>query len=506
MKVLARIMIKKTEFILVPLLGACVAWWGFAPHAFGFLISLGLVLLVWRLKNLQRAREGAWLAGLAGWGYFLSGISWLHYSLHDVARMPWVLTGAAIALLSAYMALYPALAGLLFVRLRHHSLVGRAAVFAAAWTLSELLRAWVFTGFPWLNIAYSQIEVLRGYFPLVGAYGVGFLLAFAAAILALSIQPLKVGLRLALVMLSCCIYIGGMFLPLHWTSPVGEPTSVALVQTNIMQTLKWDPRWLQRWLNENLEWTTQTADAALTVFPEVALPLWVEDLPQGYLEALEAPAKAQGHDVLIGALVQNTELVATHKRAIHNAAISLGAHPGQQYAKNHLVPFGEFSPPFFAWFYRFANIPMSNQTPGGNKQAPLVLGGQKVAVNICYEDAFGAELIHAVPESTVMLNLSNLAWFGNSAAQPQHLQIAQARALEAGRPMLRATNTGMTAYINPQGEVLAQLPSFTPGVLRVNVQGYQGITPYVRYGDHLIMGISVLLLGILSRKNKPTHQ
>jgi apolipoprotein N-acyltransferase len=178
---------------------------------------------------------------------------------------------------------------------------------------------------------------------------------------------------------------------------------------------------------------------------------------------------------------------------IYNAAVGLGTAPVQHYAKQHLVPFGEYSPPLFGWFYRLVQIPMSDQTRGAPDQPPMQLDGQRVALNICYEDLFGAELIRALPAATLMLNISNLAWYGDSLAQPQHLQIARVRALETGRPMLRSTNTGMTALVRPDGEVAGVLPAFERGVLRVEVQGYQGLTPYARWGDRLALAVALLI-------------
>jgi apolipoprotein N-acyltransferase len=166
-----------------------------------------------------------------------------------------------------------------------------------------------------------------------------------------------------------------------------------------------------------------------------------------------------------------------------NSAVSFGASPTQGYSKAHLVPFGEFTPPAFAWTLAVLHIPMSNFSPGAPRQAPLAIAGEKVAVNICYEDAFGEEIIRALPEASLLVNLSNTAWFGDSLAQPQHLQIAQMRALETGRPMLRATNTGMTAVVGPRGTVEQVLPPFTEGALMAQVRGYAGATPYVRWGN-----------------------
>ena len=176
--------------------------------------------------------------------------------------------------------------------------------------------------------------------------------------------------------------------------------------------------------------------------------------------------------------------------------MSLGRSPTQYYAKHHLVPFGEYSPPLFDWFYRLVHIPMSDQTRGAPEQPPMALGGQRIALNICYEDLFGAELIRSLPQATLMLNLSNLAWYGDSLAQPQHLQIARVRALETGRPMLRSTNTGMTAVVQPDGTVSGVLREFERGVLHAEVRGYSGLTPFARWGDRPALALAGLVLAI----------
>jgi apolipoprotein N-acyltransferase len=167
----------------------------------------------------------------------------------------------------------------------------------------------------------------------------------------------------------------------------------------------------------------------------------------------------------------------------------------QTYAKRHLVPFGEYVPPGFAWFFDYVRIPMSDFSAGPPRQAPLAIAGQRIAPNICYEDLFGEEILQSLPAATLLINLSNTAWFGDSLAQPQHLQIARLRAMETGRTMLRATNTGITAAIAPDGRVLGQLPPFTAGALRVEAQGFAGLTPYARWGNVLAL---VMAIGAVS--------
>jgi apolipoprotein N-acyltransferase len=236
--------------------------------------------------------------------------------------------------------------------------------------------------------------------------------------------------------------------------------------------------------------------AELTVLPETAIPAFLDQLPREYLEMLLNHALAQQGDLLFGVAVGDGRQYA-------NAAVSIGVSPTQLYNKSHLVPFGEFVPPGFQWFLDMMRIPMSAFTPGPDRQDPMEIAGQKVAINICYEDVFGAEIIRALPRATMLINLSNTAWFGDSLAQPQHLQIAQMRALETGRPMLRATNTGMTAVVAPDGSVQAVLPPFTRAALVAEVQGYTGSTPYVRWGSSLVLLLSFLLIlpAVFTRKS-----
>jgi len=284
----------------------------------------------------------------------------------------------------------------------------------------------------------------------------------------------------------------------EWTEPEGEPLSVALIQTNVEQDLKWAPGHFAEVLQTNLRLVSDSR-ADFVVLPETTLPTLVERLPEGYLDLLGGMVSERGGTLVLGVFSRDD---AGH---IFNAAISVGNGPQQHYAKRHLVPFGEYSPPFFGWFYRLADIPMSDQTRGAREQPPMSVLGQRVALNICYEDLFGAELLSSLPQATLMLNISNLAWYGDSLAQPQHLQIARVRALETGRPMLRSTNTGMTAVIQPDGHVDAVLPAFEAGVLEAEVRGFNGMTPYAHWGNWpvLLIAAGLLLIAVLRRRRAP---
>lgn len=465
----------------------------FAPFELFPLAFVSVAVLVWLLRAVTRARTGFLLGFAWGLGAFLAGVSWLYVALNRYGGVPMPVAALAILLFCAYLALYPGLAAALFVRARRGGPLAQATLFGGLWLVCEWLRGWVFTGFPWLAIGYSQTppSPLAGLMPVLGVYGVGGLVVFAATLIALARWRRPAAALRTSAMLLALVLVGSGLGRFAWTTPVGEPLRVALIQTNIEQGLKWEPEMLAHWLDVNAELAGRY-DADLIVLPETSLPLLVEHLPPGYLDRLAGAARARGGDLVIGVFSRDAQ------GHIYNAALSVGVSPSQFYAKRHLVPFGEYSPPLFGWFYEIADIPMSDQTPGPREQPPLQLGGQRIAVNICYEDLFGHELLDSLPEATLMLNLSNLAWYGRSLAQPQHLQIARVRALETGRPMLRSTNTGMTALVRPDGSVAGVLPQFEGGALQLEVRGYQGVTPYARWGDRAALWLAAAAVVLAS--------
>ncbi|WP_341645920.1 apolipoprotein N-acyltransferase [Thauera sp. SDU_THAU2] len=492
----------RTRLVFALLAGAASVL-AFEPFGWFPLMFASLAVLAGLLARAGRTRDGFLIGFAWGWGAFIAGVSWLYVALERYGGMPAPLAGLAIALFCAYLALYPALVGALFVRLRGPAALSAAAVFGALWLLAEWLRGVALTGFPWLAVAYSQTppSPLAGWLPVLGIYGVGGLLAFLSALAALTdwrkaARWQRLGaLAVVVVLLAAGAGLRGQ----AWTTAAGQPVAIALAQTNFDQSLKWDAERFTDVLRDNFALVrdefTRPDPPAILVLPETTLPTLLDLLPEGYLEALAGFAAGAGGDLVLGAFRRD------EAGRIYNAALSLGSAPVQHYAKQHLVPFGEYSPPLFGWFYRLASIPMSDQTRGASDQPPMALGGQRIALNICYEDLFGAEIIRTLPQATLMLNISNLAWYGDSFAQPQHLQIARARALETGRPMLRSTNTGMTALVQPDGRVTDVLPAFERGVLRVSVQGYEGTTPYVRFGNApaLLAGVLLLALAMLRR-------
>ena len=359
------------------------------------------------------------------------------------------------------------------------------------WVLIEWLRGTIFTGFPWLTLGYAHSESpLAGYAPLLGVYGVSLAVAASAGLIAWLWQMRwsRPG-KLALAILAVLWFGGAALRTVPWTQAHGEPFTVALVQGNIAQELKFNEDALVGTLETYRRLALQS-EARLTVLPETALPLLRHEMPQSLLEQLRDHARQNGGDMLIGSFERNN---GSH----YNSVFTLGAADEQHYRKQHLVPFGEFIPmrPLIGWFINeVLNIPMGDLARSDKQQAPLNVAGQRVAVNICYEDVFGEEIIRALPQATLLVNVTNDAWYGHSHAAVQHNQMSQMRALESGRMMLRATNTGVTSIIGADGRVQAMLPQHEEGVLLGMAQGYDGITPYARWGNTAVLLLIALML------------
>jgi apolipoprotein N-acyltransferase len=355
--------------------------------------------------------------------------------------------------------------------------------------LAEWLRLWVFTGFPWLATGYSQLDgPLSGFAPVFGVYGVSFVSALVAGLIALAITERGIALVIAPVAAVLLVATGYGLGRVDWTDAAGEPLAVSLLQGNVPQEMKFVEGRYEKTLESYAD-LAQRQPARLIVMPETAIPRFLDTVSPAYLARLDAIAKKNQGDMLVGVPARDPA------GRYFNGVISLGSAPAQSYAKSHLVPFGEFIPPGFGWIIAILKIPLSDFHPGGADQKPISVAGQRVAVNICYEDAFGEEIIRQLPEATLLANVSNVAWFGDSLAPEQHLDMSRMRAIETGRPMLRATNTGVTAIIDARGNVTARLPVFTEGALGGSVTGRRGATPYIRAGNYPVV---VLCLAILA--------
>jgi len=464
---------------------------GYAPLAvfpLPFLTLAGLLLL-WRSAATPRA---AFRMGFAfGAGVFGVGVSWVYVSLHDFGMMPAPLAAMGTLAFCAILALYPAAAGWCLARLQIGRLASALFAFPALWTLFEWLRGWIFTGVSWLALGYSQVDSpLAGFAPVVGTYGVSFVTALCAGLLVVVVTGSGKARLAGGVALVLAFGLGQLLMQMNWTSPEGSPLKVALLQGNIPQDLKFQADRYAATL-AIYKRLVEAGEGQLIVLPETAIPRFLDAVDPGYLRDIARIAVERRADVLIGVPIRDPD------GRYFNSVISVGTSPSQRYDKSHLVPFGEFVPPGFSWIVKTFAIPLTDFSLGPENPKPLALAGQLVAPNICWEDAFGEEIIRQLPQATLLANVSNVAWFGDSLAPVQHLQISRMRALETGRTMLRATNTGVTAIIDPRGRVVARLPQFTEGILTGEVQGYIGASPYVKLGNTPIVLACVVLLGAL---------
>jgi apolipoprotein N-acyltransferase len=487
-----------------------VTVFGFAPFGASELPVLTLAGLFFLWQNASSARHAAMHGFWFGVGLFGAGVSWVYVALSTFGEMPAVLAAIGTAGFCAYLALFPALAGWVSARFAPASSPERLALAAAAWTIAEWLRGWVLSGFGWLSVGYAQLGApLAGFAPYGGVLLVSLALAGTAALLLYAAQALearrKLGVAVAVAAIVMLCVVSKALSTIEWSRPAGDPVTVSLVQGNIEQELKFDPAYRDKTLAIYAE-LAQRATGRLIVLPESALPMFADEVSPEYVATLRDAALKNKGDLLLGLFFFEPRPSPDEDDRYFNSVVSIGSATTQRYGKHHLVPFGEMIPgkAVFGWFIRnVLAIPLADQTPGPAYQAPFEVAGERVAVNICYEDAFGGELARRAAESTLLVNVTNDAWYGRSLAAEQHEQIAAMRALEAGRPMLRATNTGITSIIDHRGDEIARLPWFTRGVLEGRIGGRTGTTPYVRFGDAVaviaaaLLAVTTLLLGRL---------
>ena len=479
--------------VLMALAGA-LSLLSFEPFGWWPLQLLALAYFFYRVGVENTPRHGLLLGWAFGFGWSVAGMHWLYIAITRFGGLPAILGAIAIALLGLYMGLFGAFAGGAASWLRRKWSLPVTAfvllVLPVTWGVSEWLRGWVFTGFPWAASGYAHnVSPLTGYAPILGVYGVGMLAALCAGCLAMLTQRRR---WRALGLLAAVMAAGFGLKQITWTHEVGQPITVRLLQGDVRQDQKFDTAYLVE-IIERYQALITAAPADLIATPETAVPVTPQQLPESYLAALDTFVKQTRSHLLLGIPT------ADSPTQYSNSVIALGPDraagaPPYRYDKHHLVPFGEFIPPGFRWFTDLMHIPLGDQTRGKALQAPFPVKDQLVLPNICYEDAFGeeiaAQLRNAPKPATLLLNVSNLAWYGESVAIPQHLQISQMRSIETGRPMLRSTNNGATAIIDARGRIVQQLPFHSRGVLAASVRGTEGFTPYIRFGN-----LAFLLLG-----------
>ena len=442
---------------------------------------LGIGLLAWRAGLATPARAA--LLGLAfGTGWLAAGTWWLFISLHRYGGLAAPLAVLAVALLSLALSVYLAAAMALFARLRRSAAWADALLFAALWLAAELARGVLFTGFPWVATGYGQLDgPLAALAPWIGVYGIGFVTAACAAL------PASAGTawprRAWAAGAAIAVVLAAPLAARDFTSSSGR-VAVTLIQTNVAQDEKFAPERLPaalEWLSASL----QAARGPLVVAPETAIPLLPDQLGPEAWAHLIAPFRHGDKGLLVGLPLGSYE--AGYTNSVAGLSAQSAALPGgfYRYDKQHLVPFGELIPPGFRWFVDLMDIPLGDFARGPKAPPSFVYAGQRIGPNICFEDLFGEELAlrFADPAQapTLLANVSNIGWFGDTIAVAQHLHITRMRTLELQRPMLRATNTGATAVVDHRGRVTAALEPFTRGTLDAVVDGRHGLTPFARW-------------------------
>ena len=492
----------------------------FKGEPVGWLQTLSLMVLAALLDRSHSSKQAFATGWVFSLGWLTGSTWWLFISMNTYGGLPAPMAAAAVVLLSGGLALIYGVACACFhaVCKTGVGVIARSSAFAALWVLAEMLRGTLWTGFPWGAIGYAHVDSwLQHWAPWVGVYGLCAMSAFAAmAVVAERRRHAQVTRMVQLVILVSVAALGYTWC----TSPsrklsneyrADQPITVTLLQGNIPQDLKFGEGISLALRDYREALTASTSD--LTVTPETAIPLIQQQMPEHYWQQLENHFSNGSHAAIIGLpLAKRNE---QGQFLYSNSAIALmpqatpASTASYQYDKQHLVPFGEFVPPLFQWFVRMMNIPLADFTRGDLAQPSFLFKGERISPNICYEDLFGEELARSFADPnnapTMMVNLSNIAWFGDTAAIDQHLNISRMRALEMGRPMLRATNTGATAIIDAQGKVTHRLPSAVKGALTAEVYGVHGpVTPYASWvgvwGLWPLVAAALLTLFIVASK------
>ncbi len=487
------------QLVSLTLFGALVAGavFGAVFHLTdGWAIAIKLLCLAAAFIALRSAgsKRSALLTGWAwGAGATLTGMGWLYVAMHDVGGMPAWMAGLAMVLFSLLLGVFNGVAALGAAWMKTYSRA-YALPFAACWVLGEWLRTWVLTGLPWMSVGYGFLDTpLTGVASSLGVLGVGaaaVLLAVCTAQL-LNRQRIKAVFG-AGVLLAVCHFAGQT----AYTAPHSAPLTVALLQGNVPQNLKFDPTASLSYMRRYAQLAAQSK-AQLTVMPETALTTVLSRVPDDVLATLKAASGTQ----LIG-IAGELGGKYTNRMA---TPFATGSSEPWVYDKSHLVPFGEAIPTGFQWFVDMMNMPLSSMGRGSESQSNLQLGELNIAPNICYEELFAHEWRVRGAQAHLLLNVSNFGWYGDSSALPQHAGIARMRALEFQKPYLSATNNGTTLAVLPSGEVQAQLAKNTQATLNVTVQGMKGETPYSRGGDWLIVGLALAMLGFALLRTKRQH-
>lgn len=482
------------------LAGACVPL-AFSPISFFpfAILSPAVLFYLWlRASPRQALMTGYWF----GVGLFGVGVSWVAVSCYRFGGMGLALSGATTLLFVLLLALYPALLG--WVSRRYFSSLSDRLylllLVPALWVFFEWVRGWLFTGFPWLSLGYSQTDSpLIGIAPLLGVYGISWAVALSAGLLVFIVIEKNKQRVIASALLVVLWLVSGGLWQVTWSQSKGAAITASLIQGNVPQNLKWRPEQRGPTIDLYTRLSRDRWDRDIVIWPETALPAYYHQA-KSFLENMAREAHRKGGAILLVGLPVMSEQDDSQyfNGVVRVAADATGEVSTQIYRKSHLVPFGEYIP-FKSVLGRLLDIlrvPMADFSRGAPDQALLEVGDNKIGMSICYEDAFGDEAIRALPDASLLVNVSNDAWFGDSFAPHQHLQMARMRTIETSRPMLRATNNGVSAVIDHRGKILATSPQFKVAVLDGTIQPQRGATLYVQVGNWPVL-ITLLLVLVM---------
>ncbi|APZ42308.1 apolipoprotein N-acyltransferase [Acidihalobacter ferrooxydans] len=456
----------------------------FAPYSIAplALVGPGLLFLSW--LSATSAKRMVLRGYLFGLGLFGFGVSWVYHSLRLFGEAFAPLALPATAVFVGVLALYPAVMGWAASAFRTLPRGLRLVLaWPALWVLFEWLRSTLFTGFPWLLLGDSQVGFTPGWLaPVTGTYGVSWLLAMLGGLLAWAAVQSSLPRRLLTALLIPVLwYAPGLLRTVQWTVPDGKPMRATMIQGNIAQATKFSQSTYDKTLRRYLDMTRAHWDSQLIVWPETALPTLYRYVAKDYLAPLAAEAARHNSTVVVG-------LFRKKGPHIYDAAVSIGKNAPEFYLKHHLVPFGEYMPlrGLFGWLYARMDVPMSNLSASHGTYV-IHAAGIPVGVSICYEIAFGRDVIRALPQAKLLINMSNDAWFGDSLEPNQQLQMARMRALETGRYMLVATNSGISAAVAPDGRILGLGGWDKTIAVTAEVRPMRGATPYVLMGSEPVL-------------------
>jgi len=483
--------LKTLHYLLAPLSGASLTL-AFAPIEYRLFAIIAPAILFSLLLKANSAKQHLRLSYLFGLGLFGTGASWIFYSMYFFAHAHIILAVGLTSLFVLIMSLLFLLVGLLSYQLKDTPILLRLLLYyPAIWVLVEWFRGWFLTGFPWLNLGNAHIDnILVNIAPIAGSYAVSFFSAvLSGALLVVIMSPTR-DKKIAVVASICLLGSSYLLEKVSWTSPIDNPIKVSLLQGNIAQEKKWLPETLQPTLALYQRLTDENWDSDLIIWPETAIPDTF-DQHMDFITALQKKAIETHTDLLIGGFFYNME----GKAGIENSILGISGEVRSIYSKQHLVPFTEYFPflRYLNWLREWVKLPYDSVKRGVGSTT-LNIAGQIAQMSICYEDAYGSEIIQGLPEASLLINISNDGWFTGSIEPDQHFEIARMRAVETGRYLLRAANIGTSAIVDTKGNILATADNYQTKTIKGLAQPYQGLTPYVRFGNGLIISLLFFIL------------